>query len=348
MGAVSYFHRVQAETPTRLWINNPSAEDTRRALAAGAISCTTNPSYCSKLLQSEPAYIRGVIDEVIRDEEDNDAAAELAYLRCAERLIKSFRPLFESSRGMMGYVTVQGDPRRDEEPEDIVDVALRASRLGPNLMAKIPVTEAGMVAIEELVASDVACCATEVFSVSQAIEICQRYQKATSKSGNHPPFYVTHITGIFDQYLGELCKSEHVAIAPEILAQAGTAVCKRQYQVLRELRLPGVMLGGGARSLKHFTEFVGGDMHITINMKEVDELLTLDPPVERLMDTPTPAEVVQELVAKAPNFRRSYEPGALHPHEFESFGPLMFFKAMFLNGWVRLVDEVAMRRALST
>ncbi|MCX7786342.1 MAG: hypothetical protein N2442_01440, partial [Spirochaetes bacterium] len=64
--AQGYFHRVHQETPTRFWINNPSASDMENALAAGAINCTTNPSYCSKLLQSEPAYIKAVIRDTVR------------------------------------------------------------------------------------------------------------------------------------------------------------------------------------------------------------------------------------------------------------------------------------------
>jgi transaldolase len=339
-----YFHRVHHETSTRLWINNPSGEDARRSIEAGAINCTTNPAYCSKLLQSEPAYIRSVIDEVVHQEEDNDVAAERVYLHTAARLMEMFLPLYQLSGGKQGYVTIQDDPRRDDDPQNIVDAALRAQALGPNYMAKIPVMESGMVAIEELVARNIACCATEVFAVSQAIEICDRYQKAARKSGNHPAFFVTHITGIFDQYLGELVKSEHIHIAPEILSQAGTIICRRQYQVLKERGYPGTMLGGGARSLLHFTEFVGGNIHITINWKEADELLRLDGPVVKRMDTPTPQEVVEELAAKVPSFRRAYDESAMHPHEFEAFGPLMFFKTMFLNGWIRLVDEVAERR----
>lgn len=53
-----YFHRVTDETDTRLWINNPTIKETEMAIAAGAISCTTNPSYSSRMIksQSENAY----------------------------------------------------------------------------------------------------------------------------------------------------------------------------------------------------------------------------------------------------------------------------------------------------
>ena len=343
--AFGYFHRVHQETPTRFWINNPSGEDVKRSIAAGAINCTTNPSYCSKLLQSEPDYIRGVIDEVMRQEDDNDVAAERVYLETAKRVMEMFLPVFKASGGCQGFVTVQDDPRRDEDPDEIINAALRGSRLGPNFMAKIPVIESGMTAIEELVSRNVPCCATETFAVDQAIEMCERYQRAAKKSGNHPPFYVTHITGIFDQYLGELVKSEHIQIDPQLLAQAGSIICRKEYQVLKEHSYPGTLLGGGARSLQHFTDFVGGDMHITINWKEADELLKLDGPVVKRMDTPTHQEAVDELSVKLPNWRRAYFEGAMRPQEFDSFGPLMFFKAMFLNGYVRLVDEIAERRA---
>ena len=43
--AKGYFHRLHQETPTRLWINNPTLEEADLAIEAGAISCTTNPSY---------------------------------------------------------------------------------------------------------------------------------------------------------------------------------------------------------------------------------------------------------------------------------------------------------------
>jgi transaldolase len=340
-----YFHRVHQQTATRLWINNPSSEDVRRSLEAGAINCTTNPSYCSKLLQSEPEYARGVIDTVVREEEDNDSAADRVYLECAARVMRMFRPLYDASDGRQGYVTIQDDPRRDEDPDKIVNAALRAQKLGPNFMAKIPVIESGMDAIEELVARNVPCCATEIFAVSQAIEMCERYVRASKKSGHCPPFYVTHITGIFDQYWADLVKSETIAIAPEILGQAAGIICRQEYQVLTKRGYPGTMLGGGARNLQHFTEFVGGDMHITINWRDVEELLRLDGPVVKRMDTPAPQEVVDELCAKLPNFRRAYYEDAMSPKEFAAFGPLMFFKTMFLNGYARLLDEVAERRA---
>jgi transaldolase len=337
---------VQAATPTRLWINNPTAQDTEHALAAGAINCTTNPSYCSKLLQGEPEYLRAVIDKVVKEVKENDEAAERVYHEASARIMRMFWPVYERSAGTQGFVTIQDDPRRDDDAQHIVEVTERCRKLGRNFMTKIPVIASGIEAIEELVRRDVPICATEVFAVSQAVRICEVYRAAAAKSGHHPPFYVTHITGIFDQYMAETVKAERIPIAPEILAQAGCIIARKEYQLLKKRGYEGTLLGGGARGTHHFTEFVGGDFHVTINWSTAEELIQKAPAVASRIDAPTPKEVVQELRAKVPGFRRAYDEDGLSVKEFAGFGPLMFFKAMFLNGYARLLDEVAERRAV--
>jgi len=345
MVASGYFHRVYAETPTRLWINNPSGQDAERALAAGALDCTTNPSYCSKLLQSEPAYIRGVIDRVVKEVKDDDEAAERVYHEASARIMRMFLPLHERSGGTQGFVTIQDDPRCDDDAPHIVEATERCRRLGKNFMTKIPVIASGVEAIEELVARNIPICATEIFAVSQAVHICEVYRRSAAKNGQHPPFYVTHITGIFDQYMAETVKAERIAIAPEILAQAGCIIARKEYRLLKERGYEGILLGGGARGTHHFTEFVGGDLHITINWSTAEELIAKDGPVASRIDAPTPREVVEELRAKVPGFRRAYDEDGLSVKGFADFGPLMLFKTMFLNGYARLLDEVAERRA---
>jgi transaldolase len=342
--AQGYFQRVHSETATRFWVNNPTAADMGRAIAAGAVNCTTNPSYCAKLLQSEPGYVRGVIDRLVRDDEDNAAIAEQVYVQTAQRLMVAFEPLYKASSGQQGYVTVQDDPRRDDDADAVVRASLRAQTAGKNFMAKIPVTPAGMEAIAELLKRDVPICATEVFAVDQAIRACELYRRVIRLTGKTPPFYVTHITGIFDQYLSETARSEGIAIAPAVLAQAGTAIARKQYRIMQERGYEAKMLGGGARGLHHFADFVGGRIHITINWSTAEELIARDEPVTPRMDMATPQEVVAEVSAKLPCFGRAYEEGGLPENEFADFGPLVFFRTMFLNGYARLLDEVAERR----
>ena len=79
-----YFHRLHRDTATRFWVNNPSGAELEKAIAAGAVNCTTNPAYCAKLLQSDPDYIRGVIDDVLQHEtHEIEGAAVQVYQRAA-------------------------------------------------------------------------------------------------------------------------------------------------------------------------------------------------------------------------------------------------------------------------
>jgi len=224
-------------------------------------------------------------------------------------------------------------------------VTMRCRNLGPNFMTKIPVIGSGIAAIEELVARNIPICATEVFAVSQAVHVCEVYERAAKRSGKFPPFYLTHITGIFDQYMAEVVKAEKIGIAPDILRQAGCVIARKEYQLAKERGYHATLLGGGVRCTHQFTEFVGGAMHITINWSTADELIAADPPMVSRIDAPTPKEVVEELRAKIPGFRRAFDEDGLAVQEFADFGPLMFFKTMFLNGYARLLDEVADRRA---
>ncbi len=339
-----YFRRV-AETGTRFWINNPTLEEVDKALAAGAVNCTTNPAFCSRLLDVEPASVHELIDQVVAEVEDDGVAAERVYGLAAQRVMERFLPLYESSGHEQGFVTVQGDPRRDDDADHIVHEALRFAVLGPNFMTKIPVTEAGSAAIAELVDRGIPICATEVFGLDQAIYICEAYERAAKASGKRPPFFVTHITGIFDEYLQGYVQRDGVEIAAEVLRQAGWAVAGAEYRLHKERGYAGSLLGGGARGLHHFTDMVGGDMHVTINWSTARDLLEADPPATQRIQSSPPPEVVAELSAKLPDFRRAYWVGGLAPSEFKDFGPLQHFRNSFLRGWSRLVQEVASRRA---
>ena len=341
-----YFHRVARDTPTRLWINNPSSAEADLALDAGAIACTTNPTYGAKLIQAEPAYIQGIIDGIVPNMNDDEAAADRVVQQVSARLMARFLPLYEQSGGTQGFVTIQSDPRKDEDARELIDAALRYRALGPNFMAKIPVTAAGLEAIDALIAENIPICATEVFAVDQATALCDLYQRASQRAGKRPPCFVTHITGIFDEYLGKQVEREGVAIAPASLAWAGSTVGRKEYRLLKERGCHAALLGGGARSTRHFTDFVGGDFHITINWSTAQELIEWDPPVVSRIDVETPPEIVAELTAALRDFRLANEEGALPPVQFAEYGPVQFFRNNFIAGYERLLAEVAARRRM--
>lgn len=341
----NYIHRLYQKTKTRLWINNPSAEDCEKAIAAGAIHCTTNPQYCQKLLLSEPKYIQTVIDHVLQNETiDHENAAQFVYRSVSKRIMEKFRPMYEKSNGEYGYVTMQDDPRKDEDTRAIMESVHRNMNLSPNYMVKIPVIDGGMQAVEQCVEENIPICATEVFTLAQTIEMCELYEKAAKKTGNYPPFFITHITGIFDEYLQKYAQRANIDIDDEVLVQAGCTIARREYKLIQERGYNATMLGGGVRALYHFTEMVGGDIHVTMNWKDIDALIEKNDVVESRIDLESPRNVVDELYNKFDVFRQAFQIDGLKREEFATFGPVQLFRNSFMMGWYTLLAEISKRR----
>lgn len=339
-----YFKRLQRETPTRLWINNPTLEEADLAIAAGAISCTTNPSYCARVIKMEPDRAARAVRAAIQESPDDQRAADLAQQRMVKEIMEKFLDLYDRAPGRQGLVSIQGNPHLDEDPGQIIDEALRFRRISPNFITKIPCTAAGLKAFEQLIPEDMPIIATEVFAMAQAIEVCELYERVSQHCGKHPPFYVTHISGIFDECLAKTAEREGIRVSAQALAQAGCILAKRQYAMMRERGYDITLMGGGARGTHHFTEMVGGALHVTINWSTADEIIKADPPIVSRIDAIPDPSVIDELCDKLPDFRKAYRDNGMTVEEFGDFAPLQYFRNMFVKGWDTLAENVGEQR----
>lgn len=342
-----YFHRVHAQSATRFWINNPSLEETDKSIAAGAVSCTTNPTYVSKLLQNpaERVLVHQDIDTHIKRNADDESVASAVQRAAVKRLCDRFLSVYEATKGADGFVSIQISPHQEDDSQRIVSDARQNRELAPNIIAKIPTTAAGLEAMRILMKENVPIIATEIMAIDQAVAVCEMYREISSTERIDAPLYVTHISGIFDEYLRLTAERDGISIPIDILFQAGCAVARKQYTMMKSRGYPGILLGGGARGLHHFTEMVGGEVHVTINWKGAAEtLVSENPPVVWRMENPVPWYVIQELMKRSIDFRKAYQENALQEEEFADFGPVELFRSMFIRGWDELVDEIARRR----
>jgi transaldolase len=204
-----------------------------------------------------------------------------------------------------------------------------------------------LTAIERLIPEGVPIIATEIMGVAQLVHTCELYLRISRSCGQSPPFYLTHITGIFDNHVKEMVRRNGTNIPADYVWQAGAIVARRQYEIWRERQYPGIILGGGARGLHHFTEFVGSEMHITINWNgTADKLIAEDPPVVERMSTIVSKRVVDELLEKIPDFAKAYLEDGLSVQEFKGFGPVQRFRESFIQGWTFLLSTIRYRRTL--
>jgi len=330
------------------WINNPTQPQADLALEHGALGCTNNPSYTQKMLDhpdySDYAY--GILDDVLREFEDDRAAAIEFQARMVKPVADQFMPLFKSSGGEHGFVSIQGDPLADDDADEIVRQAMLNREVSSNICCKIPVTEPGLGAIEQLVPQNVPVNSTEIFAVSQLVALAETYEQSARAARVFPMMYMSHIAGIYDDYLRDYVVENDVQISPDVLHQAGLAVARKVYRIMTERAYKCVFVGGGARGLHHFTEMVGGRVCITINwIGTADKLLEQNPPVMYRVFNPVPDKVIDELREKLPDFDKGYREDGLSVEEFEDFGPVQLFKSAFTKSWTRVLGIIQDRRA---
>jgi transaldolase len=342
---MTYFHEVQAKTGARLWVNNPTPEEARQSIADGAVSCTTNPAYCSRMIKVASEDTRRVIDQCLDQSDDDSRVAALVQGELVRPLLDVFRPVHEASNGDDGWVSIQGDPYQDEDSQHILEEAREYKALGPNFISKVPVIKAGLEALYTLVAENTPTIFTEVFSIDQARTCVDIYARASASSGYKPATFLTHITGIYDECLSGIVNKENIQIAPEVLKQAGRALCRKQYKIFTDEKWPGRMLGGGARETYHFSDLLGSRMDITINPRDIEALKASPPDISETIFLPTPDGVVEELRKKAPVFKEAWDEGSQTIDDFYHFPPVMFFRNNFVTGWDALLDLIKNRRA---
>lgn len=341
-----YFERVQAQTPTRFWINNVTREQAQLAIDNGAVGCTQNPAYTWKMLthETEKVYAEQLLEKIMKTEKDDNVALVYLQRELIGGIAKIFKQVYNASNGVNGYVSIQGDPFQ-EDKKSILEFAHFNREAGENIMCKIPAVPDGLAAIEELIKQNVPINATECMALQQVIDVCELYERTTRNMVNPAPLYFSLITGIFDEHLQNVAKAENLDIANDYLWQAGLAVAKKVYEIFKQRGYKAKFIGGGARGLHHFTEMVGGDVSITINWNgSADKLLEKNEAVVSRLFNPTPFEVIDELTAKVPDFKRAYYLNAIAPEEYEEYGPVVLFRESFEDAWRNARERIGSLR----
>lgn len=332
------------QTPTRAWVNNPTLEEIDLALAQGAVGSTTNPAYGGNLLRRAPDLVRPVIRQVVSETADDAEAAVLVQQRLVRRVVDCFRPLHEASGGRYGYVSIQGPPDEDTSADRIVAAAHTGHGLGPNAAPKIPATEAGLEAFDAVVEAGYPVIVTEVFSVAQLIETCERFLAVTARTQVVPPFFLSPITGIFGDHLKAIAARDGTPIEAAEAELVGVALSRACHRIVTERGYPVMLLCGGARMPIDLTGLVGAQLHCTINWSTFQQVLDDPAPFAPGYATPIDETVIGRLRRTFSEVDRALREDGLTLEEFEEFGPVQHFRNSFLSGWTAVREAIAAER----
>jgi len=159
---------------TKVWLDSIDPDLVRSNRKLGATGATSNPIIISDLIKTSrfDEQMSKLIDEGLEDE-------PLAW-QLTDQLVRDaqsvFRPVWEETKGNNGYVSFELDPLLEDKDSKMsqADRTKRYVELGKqwakghdNRMIKVPATEAGLAALEELAAAGVTINVTLIFSRRQ-------------------------------------------------------------------------------------------------------------------------------------------------------------------------------------
>jgi transaldolase len=325
----SPLHKMTQTTPTCLWNDSASIEELTYSIDHGAVGATCNPVIVVGVLKKEMSFWKVRIQELIK-ELPTATEDEIAWQVVREISIRGaglLKPIFDAQHGKNGRLSIQTDPRLFRDSQAIVKQAMEFSALAPNMIVKIPVTRAGIPAIEEATYRGVSINATVSFTLPQCIAVAEAVERGLQRRAKEGKEIAsmgpvcTLMVGRLDDWLKVVMEKENIAIDPGYLEWAGVAVLKKAYRIFRERGYRIRLLSAAFRNHMHWSEFIGADMVISPPCPWQVRFNASDIEVRSRIDEPVRAEIVEELSRKFADFRRANTEGGLTVEEFDSFAP---------------------------
>jgi transaldolase len=345
---ISKLHEISQTTKTVLWNDSCSIKELSSSITHGALGATCNPVIVANVLNQEWDQWKDRIPVII-SENPTATEDEVAWKLIEEMSVKAatlMMPIFEREKGINGRLSIQTDPRLYRNPKSIVSQALHFSKLAPNIIVKIPVTNAGVVAIEEATYLGVSINATVSFTLPQAIavaEAVERGLKRREKEGKDISSMgpvCTIMVGRLDDHLKSVAEKENIITNPEVLDWAGIAVMKKAYQIYTERGYRLRLLSAAFRNHRHWSEFIGGNVVISPPWLWQQRFNNSDVTIENRMDIPVDPKIISELEKKFVDFRRAYDEKGMVPSEFDKYGATVATLRQFCQATTKVIAKI--------
>jgi transaldolase len=328
-------------TPTEIWNDSCAVDDLEYAIANGATGATSNPSLVLEVLRKEPeAWGRRARE--LYEAHPTATEADIAWLIAEEiavRGAKLLEPVFERTYGRQGRLSTQVNPVNYRDAAAMVAQAVHFSGLAPNLQVKLPVTVAGLAAIEETTARGITINATVNFTVAGAVAVAEAVERGLARreadghdiTGMHPA--CTLMAGRLEDWVSIASERDGVLLTPGSGAWAGVAVFKRAYGLYLARRYRTRLLGGAFRNHLPWSQLIGGDIILTIPPAWQRLLNASALEVRSRIDEPVDEAILSELLDRVPDFRRAYEPDGLAIEELADYGASVRTMRQFITAY---------------
>ncbi len=327
-GFRSRLHQMTQTTPTVLWNDSASIEELTASIADGAVGATCNPVIAVTVLKKEMQFWRArmvsLMDEMPAATEDQIGWRLVEEM--STRAAALLEPVFEQHKGVNGRLSIQTDPRFYRDTAAILSQAEHFSHLARNMIVKIPVTAAGVPAIEEATYRGISINATVSFTLPQCIAVAEAVERGLARREREGLEILsmgpvcTIMVGRLDDWLKVRMEADGISVDPGHLEWAGVAVFKKAYQIFRKRGYRTRLLSAAFRNHMHWSELIGGNVVISPPYAWQKRYNASDIDIVPRIDNPVREPIIEDLLRLFPDFRRAYVEDGMTIPEFDSFG----------------------------
>jgi transaldolase len=195
---------------------------------------TSNPTIFDEAIGKTAAYDKGIRQKAAAGQSGEELFVELA-LEDLRRAADLFRPEFDRTAGLDGWVSMEVSPLLANNTQSTIDAALRIHKQAnrPNLYVKIPGTPAGVPAIEAAIFAGVPINVTLLFSREQYLQVAEAYMRAIERriaAGLDPK-----INSVASVFVSRWDRAVADKVPQELVNRLGIAIMQRTYRAHCEL-----------------------------------------------------------------------------------------------------------------
>ncbi|MEZ4764228.1 MAG: transaldolase [Calditrichia bacterium] len=222
----------------------------RRVEKEGLRGITSNPAIFNNAISNSNAYDEQ-IHELFAAGKSVEEIYEVLAVQDVQDACDLMRPVFDESDGLDGFVSLEVSPHLANDTEGTIAEGHRLYQAvnRPNLMIKVPGTEAGVPAIEQLLFDGVNVNVTLLFAIDSYNAVAKAYLRAlkrrfdagkpVNKIRSVASFFLSRIDVLVDKQLETIVNSAENAKkshkAQQLMGKVAIASAKLAYQDFKKI-----------------------------------------------------------------------------------------------------------------
>ncbi|MDA2914262.1 bifunctional transaldolase/phosoglucose isomerase, partial [Acidobacteriia bacterium AH_259_A11_L15] len=206
----------------------------------GLRGVTSNPTIFEKAIAGSKDYDDGLRVRLGRDPHTEAAVLfETLAVEDIQKAADAFRPVYESTQGTDGFVSLEVSPRLAHDTEGTLAEARRLWKAlaRPNVMIKVPATPEGIPAITALIAEGISVNVTLMFSLAHYDAVAQAYLRGLERCtepqrvASVASFFVSRVDTAVDRKLETVGSPDGLSLRGRIAIANSKRVYKRFQEI---------------------------------------------------------------------------------------------------------------------